>query len=177
MQPYMYQDFMNRERGVQLLACKKIHPKMGDEDLMYVYYLQDHDEHSYIFRYQDTMITNLVRLVTPIDRCDIPLFCYEWFEEWIELTEIYEMFEGGSEWYNNPTHMNSWKFEEKWRRRYGYSFGRADGERARDANLNTAKKLIQRLFDYASKEEQDYVRTQMEEVLRSVHTDGTKFPV
>ena len=159
--------FLQFNPDAKMLAKKKLHPKLED-GIMKVYRYRDRaDRYIYGFCYEGYMVFNPIFTAMEIPYKQLGLFCYEWFLEWEEITNIVEeMNDDEGLYYSCPGHINTWDFAERWVRRY--SDNQMMGEGLRE---HTKKQVISKTTDYlryATDEEKERFKKQMEEILYAI---------
>ena len=162
MRDYKYERFIQNNPEAILVAKRKIHEDMHDGAWMYIYSYTWNGQYSYLFRYQDLMVTNPITFPIPIPHEELPLFCYEWFLEYITISGIEEMFASDGDFYHSPSHLNSWDFETKWRTRYGIEYGLTEGEGLREHRKKELLKHLEEFSKNASKEEKENLKKELE---------------
>jgi len=165
---YSYKIFIANNPDAILLAERTLHEELPDKPYMRIYYYQWNNNYSYIFRFEDNMVTNPISFNIPIPNAILHLFCYEWFLEYEKLTGIKEMFENNEDFYSTPRHMNMWEFARKWEIRFGHPWKFNEGEGWRDFRRKNLFEDLDKLKKNASKEELSELKKKLEEYIHAL---------
>lgn len=164
MHTYPYTRFASNNPDAILLAERLLHPKLEVPNMMRIYFYRWNDQYAYMFRFEENMVTNPIFLSAPIPKGELPLFCYEWFQEYEHLSGIVDMYEKGEEWYSTPNHLNNWEFSMKWEIRYAHYYQLREGEKYRAFRKKEAIEHIRALLQNGTKEEVSSLKEELGEM-------------